>query len=263
MTRLRYLLEQFGLMFAEGRHQVKALQLESSADLHRLSFAENQWPDVKSVAFKPVEFKTQVVPGEAPEKTLLRAMVTAPESINKVAKLVSSYNLDRNLKWFFEEIKEVQQLHKNKLQLFDAFTQQGGQEVEAYFVRPECAFRHPELFSKIQGSPNQVTIDELTRLGMYRKAALLSVPPSVTPENVAAFAYTSLNNIESSWSSNPDIIALIPASPRSMYVGDVFIIGSHGHVVKGSGFEKLSGFWPREPEAEVARYDLGSEGPGL
>lgn len=262
MTRLKYLLEQFGLMFAEGRHQVKALKLESSADLHQLSFAENLWPDVKSVAFKPVEFKAQVVPGEAPEKTLLRAMVTAPESVNKIAKMVSTYNLDNNLKWFFEEIKEVQQLHKDNLKLFDAFTQQGTQEVEAYFVRPECAMRHPELFSTAQIAPKQSTIDDLSRLGMYRKAALLSVPATVAPENVAEFAYSALQNEQSSWSDNREIINLTDF-PRSMQVGDVFIIGCHGHVVKGMGFEKLNSFFPRDPEAEEARHDWGSEGPSL
>ncbi|WP_408602090.1 hypothetical protein [Pseudomonas sp. PLMAX] len=262
MTRLKYLLEQFGLMFTEGRHQVKSLKLESSADLHQLSFAETLWPDVKSVAFKPVEFKAQVVPGEEPAKTLLRAMVTAPESVNKVAKLFNTYNLDRNLKWFFEEIKEVQQLHKNNLKMFDAFTQPGTQEVEAYFVRPECAQLHPQLFSTAQISPKQSTIDDLCRLGMYRKAALLSVPATVAPENVAEFAYSALQNEQSSWSSNQDIINLTDF-PRSMQVGDVFIIGSHGHVVKGMGFEKLDSFFPRDPEAEVARHDWSSEGPGL
>lgn len=262
MTRLKYLLEQFGLMFAEGRRQVKSLQLESSADLHKLSFAENLWPDVKSVAFKPVEFKALVVPGEEPAKTLLRAMVTAPESVNKIAKLAGTYNLDNNLKWFFDEIKEVQELHKNNLKMFDAFTQPGTQEVEAYFVRPECALRHPELFGTAQIAPKQSTIDELTRLGMYRKAALLSFPASVAPENVAEFAYSALQNEQSSWSDNQDIINLTDF-PRSMQVGDVFIIGSSGHVVKGMGFEKLSSFFPRDPEDEVARYDLGSEGPSL
>lgn len=263
MTRLKYLLEQFGLMLAEGREQIKAFKLETSDGQHRLSFAEDMWPDVKPALFKPFEFKAVEVAGEAPEKSLLRAMVTDPGSVHKISRMLSTFKLDRQVRWFFEEIKEVQQIKKNSPHLFDAFTQPGGNEVEAYFIRPECAHRHPDLYLKAQSSPSQATIDQLTSLGMYRKAAQVVVPPEISPENVAEFTYMALQNEQSLWADKADIIVLTD-SPRSAQVGDVFVIGSYGELVKGQGFERLiGGFWPRDPEAEVARHDWSSDGPGL
>jgi hypothetical protein len=262
MNRLRYVLQTFGEMLSEGRGHIDSLKLQSTAEFHTLSFAESTFPEPRSAAFKVFEFKVKPVEGEAPAKTLFREMVTAPESVYKVAKLFSTYNLHRHVRLLFEDIKEVQQLHKGKLGLFDAFTREGGEDIEAYFVRPECADRHPDLFMKAQISPNQATVDKLTALGMYRKVALIPSLSAVAPEDVAEHVYSTLQNEQLSWKDNPDIITMTDF-PRSMGVGDVLLFGSNAHLVKGSGFEKLTGFWPREPEAEVARHDWGSDGPGL
>ena len=154
MNRLRYVLETFNQMLSEGRGHAPTLKLQSTPEFHTLSFDESTFPEPRSAAFKAFEFKVKPVEGEAPAKTLLREMVTAPESVYKVSKLVSSYKLHRLTLCILEDIKEVQQLHKGKLDLFDAFTKDGGLDIEAYFVRPECANRHPDLFMKAQIAPS-------------------------------------------------------------------------------------------------------------
>ncbi|WP_338923715.1 hypothetical protein V0M98_36520 (plasmid) [Pseudomonas silesiensis] len=262
MNRLRYVLETFNQMLSEGRGHAPTLKLQSTPEFHTLSFDESTFPEPRSAAFKAFEFKVKPVEGEAPAKTLLREMVTAPESVYKVSKLFSTYNLHRHVGLMFEDIKEVQHLHKGKLDLFDAFTKDGGLDIEAYFVRPECADRHPDLFAKAQISPTQDTVDKLSALGMYRKVALIPSLSAVAPEDVTEHVFSTLQNEQLSWKDNTDIITMTDF-PRSMGVGDVLLFGSHAHLVKGSGFEQLTGFWPREPEKEVARYDWGSDGPSL
>ena len=262
MNRLRYVLETFNQMLSEGRGHAPTLKLQSTPEFHTLSFDESTFPEPRSAAFKAFEFKVKPVEGEAPAKTLLREMVTAPESVYKVSKLFSSYKLHRLTLCILEDIKEVQQLHKGKLDLFDAFTKDGGLDIEAYFVRPECANRHPDLFMKAQIAPSQAIVDELTKLGMYRKVALIPALSNIAAEDVPEHVYSALQNEQHSWKDNPDMITLTDFA-RSMGVGDVLLFGNSAHLVKGSGFERLSGFWPRDPEAEVARHDWGSDGPGM
>lgn len=262
MNRLKFLIECFADLANRGRLQVASHQIDQGRNSHLLSFPEAQWPTQRSVAFKPFEFRVESAQAEAPEKSLLRVMVSSPESFYKISKIASTYGLDRELRTFFEEIKEVQQLHKGQLNLFDAFTQPGGHEAEAYFIRPECAMRHPDLYQKAIFSPTQSVVDDLTRLGMYRKVSQIAIPPGVPAESVREMAFRALQNDEPALNENLGIVRMTEPT-RSMSVGDVFIIGSHGHLVKGLGFEQLSGFWPREPEAEVARHDVGNNGPAF
>jgi len=262
MNRLKFLIECFADLTNRGKLQVTSQQIDDGRNSHRLSFPESQWPTPRSAAFKPFEFQVESAQSEAPEKSLLRAMVTSPESVYKISKIAGTYALDRELRTFFEEIKEVHQVHKGQLNLFDAFTQPGGHEAEAYFIRQECAMRHPDLYQKAVVSPTQSVVDELTRLGMYRRVSQIAIPPGVPAEGVREMAFRALQNDEPTFGENLGIVRMAEPT-RSMSVGDVFIIGNHGHLVKGFGFEQLSGFWPREPEAEIARHDVANEGPAF
>lgn len=262
MNRLKFLVECFADLADRGKLKVTSQSIGEGLNSHLLSFPEVQWPTPRSAAFKPFEFKVESVQSEAPEKSLLRAMVASPESVYKISKIVGTYGLDRELRTFFEEIKDVQQAHKGQLNLFDAFTQPGGHEAEAYFIRQECALRHPDLYQKAVFSPTQSVVDELTRLGMYRKVSQIAIPPGVPAESVPEMAFRALQNDEPSLGESLGVVKMIEPT-RSMAVGDVFIIGSHGHLVKGRRFEQLSGFWPREPEAEIARHDVGNDGPNI
>ena len=260
MTRLPRILEKFSALIAEGAIKSDTMRSQDGVDFHRVLFAEDQWPKARPVAFTPVAFKVQAVAGEAAEKTLLRAILAAPENVHKLTKLINSYQLPAWVNTHFRDIKAVQAANKNNMAMFDSITQKGAHTVEAFFVRPECPTKHARLFKSIT-RPTQDTIDELAKDGMYRSAAILTVPPEIAAADVAEYALKALQ--DEHWSKNPGILSGSNLS-RPATVGDVFIISERkAEIVVSSGLKKLERFWPSGAYEDAPRSNYTIIGPSL
>lgn len=260
MTRLPRILEQFSALIADGAIKSDTMRSQEGVDFHRVLFDEDQWPKARPVAFTPVAFKVKAVAGEAAEKTLLRAILAAPENVHKLTKIINSYQLPAGVNAHFREIKAIQEAHKNNLAMFDSITQKGAYTVEAFFVRPECPTKHPRLFKSI-ARPTQDAIDELAKDGMYKSVAIISVPPGIAEADVAEYALNAMHH--GHLHKNHGILSGA-VLPRPVTAGDVFIINERkAEVVLSSGFKRLERFWPSGAYEDAPRsnYTISSPSP--
>jgi hypothetical protein len=263
MLRLREFIDRFSRLVAEGTVTINSKRSDDGTDYLRLVFPEDQWPRMRPEAFTPVAFKTEAIEGEAPEKTLLRAILTSPENMVKLSKVIAGYYLHSWVKQLFREIRNDQEMYKNHLGMFDAFTQKGGHSVEVFFTRPECPAVRSGFFKTSKDS-DHATVDARAEAGMYRRVAILAVPPEVAAADVADFAYKAFQ--AEGWRDNQNVIALADY-PRTATAGDVFIIDSEparwSEVALSSGFKKLERFWPSKVDADRPVRDHGCSGPSF
>lgn len=137
--------------------------------------------------------------------------------------------------------------------------------VEVYYHTRVAAEFHMALYTKVTMTPNQETVTNLTKLGLYEKAAVVEIPQGVDPMEALEIAYEKTQNIHDSWTKNTGVTA-ITETPRSSMMGDVFVISGKPFAVAAFGFTTLDSFDP-SPEAPKKparpRTNRDDEGPSF
>lgn len=262
MNNLKYLINEFELIIAEAKIKHEVIVGKDGTFAHNITTPEITWPKVRPLNFEPISFSVPVIEGELPAKTLLREMLFSEDNFKKCCKLLKAYDLPRNLSWLFEEVMDMYKLHKKHAHLFDTFTQDGSQIVEVFRVRLDAFTLHSQLAFANRLTPSQSTVDKLGEHGMYQRAAVIAVPPTIPKDEVLEFVFTQTQSLECSWEENP-IIAPLAGSGGSTEVGDVFQMDGGADVVSGLGFKKLTMFFPRDPDAVLDGSYLDRNGPDL
>jgi hypothetical protein len=262
VNNLNYLIEELELMIAEGKLSYIVTDSANNQSTHQLSLPEASWPTDRPSHFNPAMFSAPVVDGEPRAKSLIREIISSFRNFKHCCNINNDYNLNRNVRWIFEEFINTYKLHKNHLNLFDDFTNPGNTIVEVYQITSAEAFaREPQMATLITITPTQERVDTFASAGLYKRVALVAVPADIADSNVVEYAYAATQNLDTSWEDNPSLIALSTRN-RSSSVGDVFVTDGRAEVVSGIGFKPLTMFFPRDPD-EAKTQHLDSDGPGF
>jgi hypothetical protein len=118
----------------------------------------------------------------------------------------------------------------------------GSNVIEVYYHTRDAIEFHQSLYAQLTISPNEATISEMTRLGLYERAAIVVVPEGADSHNLE-IAFEKTQNIDDSWTKNETVIALTDR-PRSSMMGDVMVVNGKPFVVSMIGFKPLNEFYP-------------------
>lgn len=135
-------------------------------------------------------------------------------------------------------------------------------QVSVFYHTRAAAEFHPNLYAQATLFPNQESVSALSSLGLYEKAALVTVPAGLQAEHALEVAYEKTQNIHDSWTKNEGVTAITQA-PRSSMLGDVFVFKGQPYTVATFGFKPLDSFAePVEVKKSLGRH-RDDEGPGL